>query len=106
MATCLIARPSKIYPNWDFWFENIPSGNPAPDMGTNQKRSKRIISIIQYCSTLLHKPEETEKNNQYFFNIFPRRLHKPEEIEKSNQLRLEKNKYFFNLAQPIMYHVR
>jgi hypothetical protein len=23
-----IARPSKIYPNWDFWFENIPSGNP------------------------------------------------------------------------------
>jgi hypothetical protein len=21
--------PSKIYPNWDFWFENIPSGNPA-----------------------------------------------------------------------------
>jgi hypothetical protein len=22
-----IARPSKIYPNWDFWFENIPSGN-------------------------------------------------------------------------------
>jgi hypothetical protein len=22
-------RPSKIYPNRDFWFENIPSGNPA-----------------------------------------------------------------------------
>jgi hypothetical protein len=22
-----IIRPSKIYPNWDFWFENIPSGN-------------------------------------------------------------------------------
>jgi hypothetical protein len=21
--------PSKIYPNWDFWYENIPSGNPA-----------------------------------------------------------------------------
>jgi hypothetical protein len=20
-----------IYPNWDFWFENIPSGNPASD---------------------------------------------------------------------------
>jgi hypothetical protein len=25
----IIARPSKIYPNWDFWFENMPSGNPA-----------------------------------------------------------------------------
>jgi hypothetical protein len=24
-----ILRPSKIYPNWDFWFENKPSGNPA-----------------------------------------------------------------------------
>jgi hypothetical protein len=23
-----ILRPSKIYPNWDFWFENKPSGNP------------------------------------------------------------------------------
>jgi hypothetical protein len=23
-----IARPSKIYPNWYFWFKNIPSGNP------------------------------------------------------------------------------
>jgi hypothetical protein len=20
---------SKIYPNWDFWFENKPSGNPG-----------------------------------------------------------------------------
>jgi hypothetical protein len=24
-----IARPPKIYPNWDFWFENKPSGNPV-----------------------------------------------------------------------------
>jgi hypothetical protein len=23
------SKPSKIYPNLDFWFENIPSGNPA-----------------------------------------------------------------------------
>jgi hypothetical protein len=22
-------RPSEIYPNWDFWFESIPSGSPA-----------------------------------------------------------------------------
>jgi hypothetical protein len=22
-------RPSKIYPNMDFWFENKPSGNPV-----------------------------------------------------------------------------
>jgi hypothetical protein len=27
--TSSIARPSKIYPNFDFWFENKPSGNLA-----------------------------------------------------------------------------
>jgi hypothetical protein len=27
-------RPSKIYPNLDFWTENIPSGNPAWDPTT------------------------------------------------------------------------
>jgi hypothetical protein len=26
-----IARPSEIYPNWDFWYENKPSGNPGND---------------------------------------------------------------------------
>jgi hypothetical protein len=25
--------PSKIYPNLDFWFENIPSGNPGENSG-------------------------------------------------------------------------
>jgi hypothetical protein len=29
IPTSSIARPSKIYPNCDFWFGNIPSGNPA-----------------------------------------------------------------------------
>jgi hypothetical protein len=29
VPTPSMARPSKIYPNSDFWFENIPSGNPA-----------------------------------------------------------------------------
>jgi hypothetical protein len=29
IQTFLILRPSKIYPNWDFWFENKPSGNPG-----------------------------------------------------------------------------
>jgi hypothetical protein len=27
--TFSIPRPSKIYPNCDFWFENVPSGNPV-----------------------------------------------------------------------------
>jgi hypothetical protein len=29
IPTSSIAIPSNIYPNWDFWLENIPSGNPG-----------------------------------------------------------------------------
>jgi hypothetical protein len=29
IPTFSIPRSSKIYPNWDFWFENMPSGNPG-----------------------------------------------------------------------------
>jgi hypothetical protein len=28
LPTSFIARLTKFYPNWDFWFENVPSGNP------------------------------------------------------------------------------
>jgi hypothetical protein len=31
ITTFSIPRPSKIYPNWDFGFENKPSGNPDVD---------------------------------------------------------------------------
>jgi hypothetical protein len=27
--TFSIPRPFKMNPNWDFWFENKPSGNPG-----------------------------------------------------------------------------
>jgi hypothetical protein len=29
IPTSSIARPSKINPNWDVWFKNLPPGNPA-----------------------------------------------------------------------------
>jgi hypothetical protein len=29
MPIFTIQRPSKIFPNWDFWFENKPSGYTA-----------------------------------------------------------------------------
>jgi hypothetical protein len=31
-------RPSKIYPNWDFWLENKPSGNPEAIPKTDGKK--------------------------------------------------------------------
>jgi hypothetical protein len=29
LLATFIAKHSKNYPNWDFWFENLPSGNPG-----------------------------------------------------------------------------
>jgi hypothetical protein len=29
ILTFSIPKPSKIYPNWNFWSENKPSGNPV-----------------------------------------------------------------------------
>jgi hypothetical protein len=29
MAIKIFAMHSKLFPNWEFWFENIPSGNPG-----------------------------------------------------------------------------
>jgi hypothetical protein len=39
-----IPRPSKIYPNWDFWYENIPSGNP--NIGFLKVRKTIRLSIF------------------------------------------------------------
>jgi hypothetical protein len=36
IPTSSIARPSKIYPNCDFWSENKPSGNPDVYVGTHR----------------------------------------------------------------------
>jgi hypothetical protein len=29
LPTSSVARPFQICPNWDFWFENKPPGNPV-----------------------------------------------------------------------------
>jgi hypothetical protein len=37
-----ISTLSKIYPNWNFWFENKPSGNPGSYLHTH------MFKIINY----------------------------------------------------------
>jgi hypothetical protein len=34
---------AKIYPNWDFWFENIPSGNPVLDLASKQLMQSQTV---------------------------------------------------------------
>jgi hypothetical protein len=43
MLTSFIARPSKLYPNRDFWFENMPSGNPACMFHDGRFKNKRKV---------------------------------------------------------------
>jgi hypothetical protein len=41
-----IPRPSNINPNLDFWFENIPSGNPGLRGETSEKL---LLQVFFYC---------------------------------------------------------
>jgi predicted metalloenzyme YecM len=49
IPTLPIPRPSKIYPNLDFWFENMPSGNP----GSSDKVGEMMIVIVVEFATCL-----------------------------------------------------
>jgi hypothetical protein len=42
IPTSSIARPSNIYPNWYFCFENMASGNPAVIAQLNDKGSNYL----------------------------------------------------------------
>jgi hypothetical protein len=52
MPSSSIARPSKIYPNLDFWFENKPSGNPASHPRNWGKNSGEKNDLENPCKTV------------------------------------------------------
>jgi hypothetical protein len=54
-----IVRPFKIYPNRDFWFENMPSGNPG---------------MIR-CATFAYSLSVSETQLKTFFHTFRINLH-------------------------------
>jgi hypothetical protein len=43
ITTSSIPRPSKLYPNWDFWFENKPSGNPGEKARFTRVGKKNLL---------------------------------------------------------------
>jgi hypothetical protein len=48
-----LQEPQTIYPNWDFWFENKPSGNPGSEAESNvdklEKRAANRLLCDQNC---------------------------------------------------------
>jgi hypothetical protein len=64
-------RPFTIYPNWDFWFENIPSGNPGvrPPV-INAKYSQSRLLLINHLllkkSHLRRRKKEFEASRGFF----------------------------------------
>jgi hypothetical protein len=59
--TSSIARPFKIYPNRDFWFENMPSGNP--DTYKNIVFFQ-VFSAQVFYFILQDKAEESQKEEK------------------------------------------
>jgi 4-hydroxy-3-methylbut-2-en-1-yl diphosphate synthase IspG/GcpE len=42
---------TKIYPNLDFWFETMPSGNPCCRADAGQKaREKKVNTVVKNAS--------------------------------------------------------
>jgi hypothetical protein len=48
--TFFLPRRSKIYPNWDFWYENILSGNPG--RWRFLSISFADVSLLESCESL------------------------------------------------------
>jgi hypothetical protein len=51
IPTSSIARPSKICPNWDFWFENKPPGNPVRNEHEALPQQESIFLLVQHTKT-------------------------------------------------------
>jgi hypothetical protein len=45
IPTFSILRPSKIYPNWDFWFENVPSCNPTAQVPSSAAQLYVVCTV-------------------------------------------------------------
>jgi hypothetical protein len=54
-------KTSKIYPVWNFWFENMPSGNPALQEGYNW--SWPSITWVSWGEQTDNLAKQTKKDN-------------------------------------------
>jgi hypothetical protein len=57
IPTLYVPRPNKIYPIRDFWFENIPSGNPDP----NENNPLLMLDEIELNESLPRKRKKVKQ---------------------------------------------
>jgi hypothetical protein len=78
-------RPSQIYPNWEFWFENIPSGSPV------RTSCRTGLRATQKSEVAIKSIQDAISEKMLLFNIVPSR-------ESGKSLHdLQKGSNFFNL---------
>jgi hypothetical protein len=68
LPTSSIARPSKIYPNWDFWFENIPYGIRILTQTSMRNLLKRVL-VKKSLRTFRGKKYILRQNALEYFQV-------------------------------------
>jgi hypothetical protein len=69
MPTRSTARPSRINPNWYFWLENIPSGNPGKEYKQRkQTRSEKFCDLM--APAIFVRMKNVPKPGSISFEIF------------------------------------
>jgi hypothetical protein len=66
IPTSSIETPSKVYPNWYFWFENKPSGNP----GRNHKNRTDFLESKLISSLKASLNRRVANAWPYYFNVY------------------------------------
>jgi hypothetical protein len=64
-------RPSKICPNWYFWFEKKPFGNPAMDPCANALYECWVCSAIQ---DKVERFRERRRSTNFVRKVFVRKV--------------------------------
>jgi hypothetical protein len=58
-----------MYPNWDFWFENIPSGNQSNNSRTLSLEMKRCERTLGGWRQEKHKKKDLSQRGKIKFII-------------------------------------
>jgi hypothetical protein len=84
-----MSRPSKIYPNWDFGFENKPSGNPDPN--------RAVFNPLRVHLKLKTFPKTKKVHFKPTFVLFPG--------DEENTLRFKRTSFCNNFMRPKTLHI-